>query len=276
MESFLHHMLVSACDDSQNDSQWRSWEKSFSVFPSGMWSPVTAGLCSPCHSGILPFLGATLIFAALSTGVQTTLCLWEEEDEKGGRPGWEKTAAIFTAGPDYHTAEVLCLGSDTRFQPFTFPGLLKSGDEKASEGAEVLWRDFCPHRKCCVSGDTVCSISQSQSVSIRATSQLPATNTSHWAPLTSTETFLFRDTTAASGLETPTDTKNAVFKQHERHLKAWRINLWSLLTTLLVSHVKNNEMFVFVMLSFILSHKLYVLSKITVRAWNTERIITFG
>lgn len=60
----------------------------------------------------------------------------------GGKPGlWqEKNAAIFMAGPDYHTAEDLYLGggrgSGTRFQRFRFPGLLKRSDEKGWEGVE--------------------------------------------------------------------------------------------------------------------------------------------
>lgn len=76
----------------------------------------------------------------LSTGVQTTLCL-EEEEEEGSRGSGEKRTLPFS-WRGLITIQLRtsiwaeAVGSDTRFQRFRFPGLLKRGDEKGWKGAE--------------------------------------------------------------------------------------------------------------------------------------------
>lgn len=114
----------------------RHWGWRISRFSCGMWSPVTVGLCYPDHTEILPFPSTTLIFAVLSTGVQTTLCLEEEEGSWGS--GEKITLPFSWLGLitiQLRTSiSVEAVGSDTRFQRFRFPGLLKRSDEKGCRG----------------------------------------------------------------------------------------------------------------------------------------------
>lgn len=74
----------------------------------------------------------------LSTGVQTTLCLEEEEGSRGS--GEKRTLPFSWRGlitiQLRSSIWVEAVGSDTRFQRFRFPGLLKRGDEKGWKGAE--------------------------------------------------------------------------------------------------------------------------------------------
>lgn len=74
----------------------------------------------------------------LSTGVQTTLCL---EEEEGGRGSGKKRTLPFSwlglITIQLRTSIwVEAAGSDTRFQRFRFPGLLKRNDEKGWKGVE--------------------------------------------------------------------------------------------------------------------------------------------
>lgn len=93
---------------------------------------------NPRHPETLPFLSATLIFAVLSTGVQTTLCLEEEEGSRGS--GKKRTLPFSWLGlitiQLRSSIWVEAAGSDTRFQRFRFPGLLKRSDEKGRKGVE--------------------------------------------------------------------------------------------------------------------------------------------
>lgn len=189
------------------------------VIPGHCWPLLTPATPKPS-----PFLSATLIFAVLSTGVQTTLCL--EEEEEGSRGSGKKRTLPFSwlglITIQLRTSIwVEAADSDTRFQRFRFPGLLKRSDEKGRKGArgwgvrrskkKSLW--LCrgwraraegtspPHRKRCVSADTICSISQSQSVRIMATTKLSVTNTSNPAPLTTTDKLLFGDKTRSSNIK---------------------------------------------------------------------------
>lgn len=99
-------------------------------------------LASVNPATLRPSPSSALIFAVLSTGVQTSLCL---EEEEGGWGSGKKRTLPFS-WPGLITIQlrtsiwVEAAGSDTRFQRFRFPGLLKRSDEKRVEaGVKSLW-----------------------------------------------------------------------------------------------------------------------------------------
>lgn len=151
----------------------------------------------------------------------------------GGKLGlWrENNAAIFMAGPDYHTAEDFYLGGGRGFR-HTFPTIQISwvvkkkwwkgveggrgrGVSRSKEPVAVLRRGcwalsegMSSYTGSAVLVQTQYVLSHSCSRSTSLPQASSVTNTSHWALLTTTEKFLLRDktsysTSSASGWKHP-------------------------------------------------------------------------